>query len=398
MPDYQRPDATGKIIERRSQTTTYYRRRGKRYVDQVRDEIHDPNASLSTVVDHFLVSGRRYKLSSQAAMTAWLRQIAVDGCADPSNEVAAEALRKLEAGPGPALVRQIQSELGEQGSHIGRVIECFFAADGRYTTRSQDALVESLNAEVQARAASGAISRSDEETLLARLRLSTRPKLQRARRGKNTSAKKLKSMNFHDFEILRRHLAKKADKQSLAASRYLAFGVLLGLRPGEFRSARLEGTTLHWIAEKTSAVRGNAKNPELHLKWPEQWMTGLRWFLEYLKPYRDDDEKWTRFTDRLRARIAYACKSKCIARISLYITRDLFIASELLAGTDPLEVAAKVNHRSERTQRRHYAKKGSGFPLVRSLTSIDPARVQTVLPVTPFSPETLSRSLPKPMS
>src|SRR5450631_1935303 len=95
MPDYQRPDATGKIIEPSSKTKTYYRRRGKRYVDQVRSEIHDPNASLSTVVDHLLVSGRRYKLSSQAAMTAWLRQLAVDGCADPANEVAAEALRKL---------------------------------------------------------------------------------------------------------------------------------------------------------------------------------------------------------------------------------------------------------------------------------------------------------------
>ena len=398
MIDSKRPDATGKVPDRDLKTVAIYRQRGAKFVNQVRREIQDPDASLSKVVDVFLVSDGRYKSSSQRATKAWLLQLIDDACvADPSDCEMIDLRRRLDAGCGTALVAQLQHELGERGSQIRPVIDAFFSADGRYTTRSQRAITGYLHDLVRSQKASGTLGTSEADILLARLQAAAKPKPKRARRGKNTSAKKRKSVPMGEFQCVTCYLRDRRDGANIAASLYLTFGIFLGLRPGEWRSAWLEGATFHWTAEKTGNGRGNVKNPKLQLDWPDGWITKLRWFLDYVKPYRENEGGWKLLTDRLRSRIAYACSVKGIARISLYITRDIFIATELLAGTDPAEVAAKVNHKSPRTQRRHYASKASGFPLLRSLTSVDRACVATVAPIEPFSLDKVRGSRPQPL-
>jgi hypothetical protein len=82
-----------------------------------------------------------------------------------------------------------------------------------------------------------------------------------------------------------------------------------------------------------------------------------------------------------------------VERISPYTTRNVFIANQLLLGTDPAEVAAMVNHKLTRTQRRHYASKLSGCQLSYSLVSAPPELIATVERTTPFSFDKLRGSL-----
>lgn len=396
MVDSKRPDATGKVPNRDLKTVASYRARGAKYVDQIRREIQDPGANLCKVVDVFLVSDGRYKPSSQRAIKAWLLQLIDDACvADPCDYEPIDLRRRLDAGCGPALVAQLRRELGDRGYQISSVINAFFAAHGRYTTRSQRAMTGYLNDLVKSQKATGILTTSEAEVLLGRLQAAARPRPRRSRRTKNTSAKKRKSVPDDEFQLVARYLRDRGDDGNVASALYLALGFLVGLRPGEWKSAWLEGSTLHWTAEKTSNGRGNVKNPKLQLDWPDAWLTKLRWFLDYLRPYRGNEEMWKQLIDRLRSRIAYACSVKGIARISLYITRDIFIATELLAGTVPAELAAKVNHKSPRTQRRHYANKASGFSMPRSLTSVDSACVATVVPIEPFSLDKVRSSRPQ---
>ena len=242
--------------------------------------------------------------------------------------------------------------------------------------------------------ASGHLSKIDGQRLLA-LMEAIRPKPKAGRRTKNTSAKKRKDVPFDELQPVIKYLSATGDKLNIAASNYLKLNIFLGLRPGEWKSAYLLGSSFHWTAEKTSNGRGNVKNPNVRLQSPERWIGTLRWFLDFLKPYRDNETEWSRLFDRLRSRIAYACEKVGIARISLYTTRDVFIATELLLGTDPTEVAAKVNHKSARTQRRHYASKGSGYKMSHSLTAVDQSLVATVTPIESFSFDKLRGSQPQ---
>jgi integrase len=389
MTNRKPTDATGKVPDRSSQTTALYRQRGWRYVAQTRRELRDPNASLSTVVDVFLNSDHRYKLTSQRAIKAWLLQVIADALVTDSNNSALVDLpQKLHAGCGPSLVGQLQRKLGNRDARIEHVVAAFLSADRQYTRRSQKVMIRCLRGMIESQAASGELSKTDGEELIALMERNT-PRPKACRRTKNTSTKKRKEVPFDELLSVTQYLSKTGDELNIAASTYLKSNIFLGLRPGEWKSAYLEGNTFHWTAEKTTNNRGNVKNPHLQLQSQELWIGTLRWLLDFFKPYRDDEKQWSRLFDRLRSRIAYACKKLGIARISFYTTRDIFIATELLLGTDPIEVAAKVNHKSARTHRRHYATKFSGYKMSRSLTAVDQRLVATVVPIELFSLEKL---------
>lgn len=385
MTDRKRVDATGKVPDRSSHTTAQYRRRGSAFVAQVRRELADPDASLSKVVDVFLASDLRYKLTSQRAIKAWLLQILDDArIADPENSELVGLTQKLLAGCGAVLVAEIRSSLGGQEVKIEDIVGAFLSADRKYSNRAQNAIIQYLATMIESRLASGALSRTDGQALLSQLE-GSKPKPKTNRRAKNTSAKKRKGVPFDELQPVVRYLSATEDKLNVAAAAYLKLNIFLGLRPGEWRSAYLQGSSFHWTAEKTSNGRGNTKNPKVRLQSVERWIGTLRWFLEFLKPYTDDEKDWSRLFECLRSRIAYACNKVGIDRIALYTTRDVFIATELLLGTDPAEVAAKVNHKSARTQRRHYATKRSGYKMSHSLTAVDQSLVASVTPIEVFS-------------
>ena len=259
MTDRKRVDATGKVPDRSLQTTARYRQRGRKYVAQVRRELQDPDASLSTVVDAYLTSDTRYKSTSQRAIKAWLLQVIDDAMvADPTNSELIDLPQKLHAGCGPALVAQLRSKLGNRDVHIERVVIAFLSADRQYTRRSQKAIIQCLNKMIDSLMASGHLSKIDGQRLLA-LMEAIRPKPKAGRRTKNTSAKKRKDVPFDELQPVIKYLSATGDKLNIAASNYLKLNIFLGLRPGEWKSAYLLGSSFHWTAEKTSNGRGNVR-------------------------------------------------------------------------------------------------------------------------------------------
>lgn len=395
MTDSKRADATGKVPDRSLHTTAQYRRRGWKFVAQVRRELADPDASLGKVVDVFLASDLRYKSTSQRAIKAWLLQVVDDArVADPENNELVGLVQKLLAGCGPVLVAELQSGLGGQEGKIEDIVGAFLSADRKYSIRAQSAMIAYLATLIKGHLASGALSKTDGQVLLTQLE-DSRPKPKAGRRGKNTSAKKRKEVPFDELKPVIEYLSATDDKLNAAAAAYLKLNIFLGLRPGEWRSAYLQGSSFHWTAEKTSNGRGNAQYPKVRLQSAERWTGTLRWFLDFLKPFSYNEKEWSRLFECLRSRIAYACNKVGIVRIALYTTRDVFIATELLLGTDPAEVAAKVNHKSARTQRRHYATKRSGYKISYSLTAVDQSLVATVTPIELFSFDKLTGLQPQ---
>jgi hypothetical protein len=395
MTDRKRVDATGKVPDRSSHTTAMYRRRGWKYVAQVRRELGEPDATLGKVVEVFLISDGRYKSASQRAIKAWLLQVIDDAIiADPKNIELLELPQRLRAGRGPAFVAQLRNKLGNPEAPIEHLVGAFLAADRQYSRHSQEAINECLRTMIVSLVTSGSMSKTDGQAQLTLLE-AVKPKPKAGRRTKNTSAKKRKDIPFDDLQRLTKYLSATGDELNIAAATYLKLNIFLGLRPGEWKSAYLQGSSFYWTAEKTSNGRGNVTNPNVRLQSLDQWIGTLRWFFGFLKPYRDNEKEWSRLFDRLRSRIAYACEKVGIARICLYTTRDVFIATELLLGADPTEVAAKVNHKSARTQRRHYATKSAGYKISRSLTAIDQSLIATVTPVESFSFDKLRGPLPQ---
>jgi hypothetical protein len=395
MTDPKRRDATGRVPDRSLRTIAQYRRRGQNYVRQIRQELEDPDASLGTIVDFFLTLDARYKPSSQRTITAWLRQVVDDETvADPTNIALKDLRHRLDAGCGPALVAQLQSKLGLEGSHIQQLVAGFLSADRQYTARAQIAMARCLSAMIKSEVDRGRLSNADSRSLLAQVQ-AAKPKPKARPRTQRTSAKKRKEVALSDFKKVVRRLSCKGDKLNVAASYFLKLNVFFGLRPGEWRTAYLRGNTLYWTAEKTTNGRGNVDNPYVDIQRSQLGIESLRSFLDFLKPYRDNEQEWLRLFERLRSRIAYACEKEKVARIAPYTTRDLFIASQLLNGTDPIEVAAKANHKSVRSHRRHYASKRSGYKMSYNPTTVDRKLVANIIPLEPFSLDKLGNSHPQ---
>jgi hypothetical protein len=378
-------DATGHCPSQTSKTVAWYRLRGEKYLAQARIELDNPSATLVAVIDHhFLIADERYAAATQRVMRAWLRQLVRDALErNPADGEAQAALRLLEEGPAIAALRRLRRSLRQRGDvKIRDLIDAFQVADGQYTKRLQQRIVTALRNLLAVAVTEGVLPSEEAQQLLVRLeRNGPRPKI--IRRKKQTSAKKRKKAPFDELQRVVKFLSVHGPL-GIAAANFLKLNIFLGLRPGEWRTAYLSGSELHWVAEKTTNGRGNSKNPYVYLNNLERWGGTLRAFLNFLQPYRADDEEWLRMVDLLRSRIADACKKLGIARVSLYSSRDIYIASELALGAEPEEVAAKVNHRTTRTQRRNYAPKRFGHKRSSSLVSAPPALVATVQTTQPF--------------
>lgn len=383
MIERKRNDATGKVPDRSPKTIELYRERGWKFVEQVRRELNDSQADLPKIVDVFLTSDGRYKPASQRAIKAWLMQIIEDSLASgPADIKLKESLWQLHAGCGPILVARLRDGLGPQSNSIEQLTDAFLTGGRQFTERTQDRVVETLQSMIATSIANGNLRPEDGERLTDAIK-NHAPHPKRGPRAKSTSSKKRKECPPEELQSLTRYLSGTRNPMNGAAAKFLRLNVFFGLRPGEWRSAHLIDNTIHWKAEKTTNGRGNSEDPALTVN--PALLATLRSFLDFLQPYRGDEKQWERLFERLRSRIAYACKKLGIRRIALYTTRDVFIATELLSGTDPTELAAKVNHKSVRTHRRHYASKRSGYNLSYSLTSIDSQLVATVTAVEPFS-------------
>lgn len=178
---------------------------------------------------------------------------------------------------------------------------------------------------------------------------------------KRTSAKKRKSLSIEEFKRLERFLKSSGRTDDWLIRCFLGFGIALFLRPSEYRSAQVKGTTLIVHNAKASNGRANGRQRERDIAGlGVEGISALVKFLRRLREETDEAGSWKKVHDRLASRLARVCSHLGIARVSLYTLRHVGMATAK-TWMAPVEVAAAAGHASVHTATSHYAKRRTGW-------------------------------------
>jgi len=286
------------------------------------------------------------------------------------------------------LNKQYLAEVGEPGwvntEDVSIAAAKWFLRQNRRWARTHIRLLAAaLTQSIEALTASGLVSETIGLELLTALR-SQRPESAKedlprhpAWREQQQQNKTLRPQNLRR---LTRHLGAKKDDFSKWISGYLQIGSRAGWRPGELLRSRCENRILSAPAEKVGENRGLFPTVELIIgaDYPERFIAGLRlWITEtprWTEKYGDQE----RLMAAMRERIRRACQTLKLPIVSPYVLRHFAIASLKKSGWTRAEIAALVNHLSDRTVTEHYGKGRSGRKRPRALFRVDPARVKLV--------------------
>jgi hypothetical protein len=188
-----------------------------------------------------------------------------------------------------------------------------------------------------------------------------------------TSARKRKSLPHEQFDCLIRHLERAASHpDDRLVAQLLRHNVLLFLRRVEWETAAVHGE--HLVIQNAKATNGRSIGPQRRRDLSDYGQPGVRNLrkligilkarsAEILAEKSEDVEKAEAFSvlwARLSARLARACKTLGIKRVSIYTTRHVGMANAKYWML-PEEVAASAGHKTTATATSHYAKRRSGW-------------------------------------
>lgn len=193
---------------------------------------------------------------------------------------------------------------------------------------------------------------------------------------KRTSSQKLKKVKLEDLVYLYRKNTDGKGKWIKPALLWMIANLLVGLRPIEWRTARLEGNAnlieLVVMNAKNTHNRANGKERRLNitsLKTKEIQLIKAQ--LRLINQFSKSDEDWNMFYNGVRhtiKRIMRATYPNQKKYATLYSTRHQFSANAKSQGYSKVEVAALLGHASSETATFHYGKKkhGSGMCFVKA--------------------------------
>jgi len=183
-----------------------------------------------------------------------------------------------------------------------------------------------------------------------------------------TSAKKSKQLSDKDCHEIICWLKNNPTRYSLALTIFLRIGASVGLRPCEWKTARVTrledgSAVLQVINAKATNGRGNGKVRTLLLRDLPLWMVDLiDKFISIIRKL-DDKGKWDNFYNGCRKTLYLASRKLWPNRKrypTLYSMRHQFCADAKSAGLSRIEVAALMGHASDDTAKLHYGKKRVG--------------------------------------
>jgi hypothetical protein len=180
----------------------------------------------------------------------------------------------------------------------------------------------------------------------------------------------------------------------------LRIGSHVGWRPRELFEVRLDGNILTGPAEKFSRVdtegtedtkaskkkiggprdRGLFERLEIVVgeRYPKKIITALRAWIarapHWLQGYGGSEA----LLAAMRGRINRACEREGVKPFPPYALRHFAIASMKRSGRSKAEIAAIVNHLSDRTAGENYSRGTSGIRRPRAMFSVAPARIAEV--------------------
>lgn len=199
--------------------------------------------------------------------------------------------------------------------------------------------------------------------------------------GIATSGKKIKKLPPERLSRLLGYLDGSLNPLDHVIGHWLRAGVASGLRPCEWKAARLQGLRLHVENAKGNAFRSNGENRTLLFVLPEHKneVKFIRRFLADLDLWLEADKDFKTFYAACRKRLYYVNRQlwpRSDQNICLYSTRHQFAADMKASGLKPAEIAALMGHASDESATIHYARKRSGH--ARFPPRISPEEIASV--------------------
>lgn len=172
----------------------------------------------------------------------------------------------------------------------------------------------------------------------------------------------------------------------------------IGWRPGEILNLLLLGRILSAPAEKFRRVpgenadeakqkdgagsgdRGLFERLEIRIgeRYPENVLVALQRWIEEIARWCEVYDGEEPLMAAVRERIRRACNDVGVKPFSLYDLRHFAIANMKKSKRSRQEIAAVVNHLSDRTAGEHYGKARSGFRRPKAMFSVAPERIAEV--------------------
>nr|WP_305910468.1 hypothetical protein [Methylomarinum sp. Ch1-1]MDP4523219.1 hypothetical protein [Methylomarinum sp. Ch1-1] len=177
---------------------------------------------------------------------------------------------------------------------------------------------------------------------------------------------KIKKVNRQDMDQIINELGnmhRKSEYDSVVIT-WLSAGLLVGLRPIEWKDARLDGTRLIIRNAKATNSRACGEYRVLDLKHFDQInFSMIQEMLSIIENVNNFDSFYKICSNHLY-RINKAIWSGKKRRITLYSPRHQFAANAKSSGLSKVEIAALMGHASDQTAGFHYGRKASGDRLI----------------------------------
>ncbi|MEH2562426.1 hypothetical protein [Bradyrhizobium sp. AZCC 2289] len=188
-----------------------------------------------------------------------------------------------------------------------------------------------------------------------------------------------KSIRVQELRALINYFRDKADGFSLWTAGYLLIASRIGWRPGEIVALRREGYLLRAQAEKHSNGRGLAGTCEVDISAYPEWVVARidQWIADIGKWGERYEGLWN-LRVVMNARLATACKSLGIRRVSTYTLRHFAISCMKRSGFSRSEIAVLVNHATNRTASEKYGKARSGIKRAKKMLRFQGTRLDLV--------------------
>lgn len=176
---------------------------------------------------------------------------------------------------------------------------------------------------------------------------------------RRTAAKKAKAFRWSDLLRLLSELETRGER---LAAVWLRAGYITGLRPSEWRTARLEGGRLIVQNGKFSNGRAHGVSRAVDV-CSEQELKNIAALILHLRVDFKSNYDHVRYAIRMAAKKLWPKRERWP---SLYTTRHMFSA-EIKNVYSKVEVAALMGHATDRTAGQHYARRtsASGALVVR---------------------------------
>lgn len=203
------------------------------------------------------------------------------------------------------------------------------------------------------------------------------------KKSTKTSARKLKRFPLREYRQLDRWLDDHPGAWNEDVRRWLAAGLLTGLRPVEWGQARMEtrGAEPALIVKNAKATNQRAHGPNRTILLGGLTDDERALISKHLARATEWSQagQYSKFYHGCAAVLSKACRNlwpKRPQHPTLYSTRHQFSADAKASGLLPEELAALMGHAVDTTAARHYGRRVSGLEMLR--VRPDPAEVSRV--------------------